>query len=127
MPNSRKVIRRNESSQIPRRIELRRNLTPAEAKLWTFLKNSQVEGSKFRRQYGVGWTILDFYCPAARLAIELDGQVHEGPLAQANDAERTRFLSECGIEVMRFENRLVFEHPEWLIEQVRAALRRRQG
>jgi hypothetical protein len=58
------------------RQKLRNNLTPAEAKLWAYIKNSQVEGRKFRRQHSVDNYILDFYCPSERLAIELDGQGH---------------------------------------------------
>ncbi|WP_255518216.1 endonuclease domain-containing protein [Fulvivirga sp. M361] len=55
------------------RKELRNNGTSAEATLWTMLKNKQLEGRKFRRQYSVGYYILDFYCTSERLAIELDG------------------------------------------------------
>lgn len=62
---------------------LRHNLTPAEAKLWTLLKGSQLAGRKFRRQHSVGNFILDFYCPSERLAIELDGAVHDSDDAQA--------------------------------------------
>ena len=56
-----------------KRKKLRNNLTPAEAALWNLLKNSQLEGRKFRRQHSVGFYILDFYCPSERMAIELDG------------------------------------------------------
>ena len=58
------------------RKELRSNLTPAEAKLWTYLKNKKLGGRRFRRQHSVGGYILDFYCPTEKLAIELDGQGH---------------------------------------------------
>ena len=51
-------------------------MTPAEAKLWTYLKGKQLEGRKFRRQHSVRQYILDFYCPASKVAIELDGQAH---------------------------------------------------
>lgn len=52
---------------------LRNNGTPAEGKLWSILKNKQVENLTFRRQFSIGKYILDFYCPTLRLAIELDG------------------------------------------------------
>ena len=55
------------------RTKLRKKLTPAEAALWNILKKSKIEGRKFRRQYGVGKYVLDFYCPSERLGIELDG------------------------------------------------------
>ncbi len=71
------------------RKELRSHLTPAEAKLWTYLRRSQLAGRKFRRQHSVGGGyILDFYCPAERLAIELDGATHDNALAQRYDEER---------------------------------------
>ena len=71
---------------------LRNKLTPAEAALWTVLKQSQLDGRKFRRQHSVGYYILDFYCPAEKLAVELDGEVHNSVSAQEYDRERTMFL-----------------------------------
>ncbi|MFI5384261.1 MAG: endonuclease domain-containing protein [Methanosarcina thermophila] len=59
-----------------RRKELRENLTPAEAALWNVLKSSQFKNRKFRRQHSIGKYIVDFYCPAEKLIIELDGAVH---------------------------------------------------
>ena len=86
------------------RRELRKNLTPAEAVLWRALKNSGLEGKKFRRQHGIGPYIADFYCPECRLIVELDGAVHEGPLETERDATRNTYLKELGIRVIRFEN-----------------------
>jgi very-short-patch-repair endonuclease len=101
------------------RRELRNHLTPAEARLWRMLKGRAVEGRKFRRQHSVGKYILDFYCPAEKLAIELDGHGHS-ELNQADyDHERTLFLNECGIKVLRFENHMVWEHPDMLLEAIR--------
>jgi hypothetical protein len=79
-------------------------LTPAEASLWKALKNSQLGGRKFRRQHSVGKYVLDFYCVEEWLAIELDGEVHRSEEARAYDIERTRFLRDEGIVVIRFEN-----------------------
>jgi very-short-patch-repair endonuclease len=101
-----------------RRKELRNNLTPAEAKLWTYLQDSKLENRKFRRQHSVGGFILDFYCPSERLCIELDGSVHNSPSAQAYDNARTEFLAGAKIRVIRFENRLVFENPEGVLEEI---------
>ena len=66
----------NKKSLKSFRKELRINLTPAEAKLWTYLQKSKLDGRKFRRQHSVESYILDFYCPAEKLAVELDGEVH---------------------------------------------------
>jgi len=103
------------------RKQLRNQLTPAEAKLWTHLKSSQLGGRKFRRQHSIADYILDFYCPSERLAIELDGQVHHHPGAAEYDYERDLFLQHTGIKVLRFENKIVFEHPHWLLGQIQAS------
>jgi very-short-patch-repair endonuclease len=100
----------------PTRRKLRRKLTPAEATLWRVLKKSQLSGRKFRRQHSVGRYILDFYCVEEWLAIELDGQVHRNYVAEAYDAERTVFLKNAGIKVLRFENCLVFDEMERVIK-----------
>jgi len=111
----------NRSRQTPLRQRLRTHGTPAEARLWTLLKNGQVGGRRFRRQYGVGPYILDFYCPAERLAVELDGAVHDTPERAAYDAERTRHLGRVGVRVLRFENRVVFEQPEGVVAEIESA------
>lgn len=86
---------------------LRSHGTPAEACLWPHLKNGQT-GYRFRRQHGIGRYIVDFYCHAARLAVELDGEVHDRPEHAAYDAERTAALASLGVRVIRFRNRDVF-------------------
>jgi very-short-patch-repair endonuclease len=100
------------------RTELRSKLTPAEGKLWTYIKNSKL-GRKFRRQHSVGRYILDFYCPSEMLAIELDGMVHFSATAMEYDRERKIFLEYFGIKVLRFENKMVFEDPEWVLDRIR--------
>lgn len=114
------MLLNNRSALRTYRKELRNNLTPAEAKLWTQLKGSQLDGRKFRRQHSVGRYILDFYCPAERLAIELDGGVHDTADAQAYDRERDMFLQALGIKVLRFENRLVFQQLEGVLAEVKS-------
>ncbi len=101
-----------------RRKQLRRNLTPAEAALWRVLKNSQLSGRKFRRQYSVGKYVLDFYCVEEWIAVELEGEVHRYEPAQAYDADRKRFLNEKGIKVLCFENFLVFEDLEYVLRRI---------
>ena len=102
------------------RKELRSNLTPAEAKLWKVLQNKKLEGRKFRRQHSVGSYILDFYCPAEKLAVELDGSVHFTDAARDYDRQRRLFLEKCGIRVLRFENKLVFDELEWMLGVVKS-------
>ena len=98
------------------RTNLRLNLTSAEARLWTYLKNKQVGGLKFRRQQSIDDIIVDFYCPELLLAIELDGDYHYHGLKSEMDYERDKQLFErYGIRVLRFENHIVFDNPDAII------------
>jgi very-short-patch-repair endonuclease len=102
------------------RKELRANLTPAEAALWKMIQGSRLEGRKFRRQHSVGLYILDFYCPAEKLAVELDGQVHNNEQANQYDHARKLFLEFYGIKVIRFENKWVFEDSGWVLDRIKS-------
>ena len=108
----------NERDQKLLRQTLRNNATSAEAILWRALKGKQVEGLKFRRQFGVGPYVLDFYCPEIRLGIELDGGVHKESCTKEYDEMRTKFLAENRIRVLRFENELVYNNVEGIIEAI---------
>jgi len=82
-----------------RPVELRKEMTPAERKLWLHLRNDQL-GVKFRRQHAIGPYIPDFCSPKAKLIIELDGGQH---LEQEEyDQKRTEYLEEQGYKVIRF-------------------------
>jgi very-short-patch-repair endonuclease len=96
--------------------ELRRELTPAEKKLWTRLRNGQVNGLQFRRQHAVGTYIVDFYCAKAKLVIEVDGDSHAEQIEY--DQARTEYLNERGYHVIRFTNREVFNHLEAVVQQI---------
>ncbi|MGI8893857.1 MAG: endonuclease domain-containing protein [Bacteroidia bacterium] len=114
------MIRINNLSKLKeKRRHLRKNLTPAEATLWRILKNSQLEGRKFRRQHSVGNYILDFYCPAERLAIELDGAHHFTEAGLIYDKKRTEYIETLGITIMRFENIFVFERIDYVIDEIK--------
>ena len=81
---------------------LRRNMTKEERHLWyDFLKGLPVT---FNRQKVMGKYIVDFYCASARLVIELDGSQHYEPTNKSADSERDAWLSQQGIEVLRFSN-----------------------
>ena len=117
----------NDTDQIHNRIELkvfrknlRNNSTSAEATLWLLLKNSQLDGRKFRRQHSVGAYILDFYCPAEKLCIELDGADHYTVNGEAYDEERTKYLNSLNIRVIRFENKEVFQAIEYVLGRIRS-------
>ena len=84
--------------------QLRKGVTQHERLLWRHLRNRQLQGWKFRRQHPVDRYIIDFYCPEARLAIELDGGGHNVANRESLDQERTRFLASKNILVLRFWN-----------------------
>jgi very-short-patch-repair endonuclease len=88
----------------PIRKELRNGATVAEAMLWKQLKSSQLAGRKFRRQHSIGLFVLDFYCPSERLAVELDGEVHNTLNAKIHDEERQKAIETLDIHIIRFQN-----------------------
>jgi very-short-patch-repair endonuclease len=93
-------------------IELRKEPTPAETRLWSRIRNDQL-GVTFRRQHAVGHYIADFCSPKARLIIELDGSQH---LEQEEyDGERTDYLESLGFRVIRFWNNDVMEDIEGVV------------
>lgn len=102
-----------------RRRDLRNNLTPAEAALWTLLKGKQLEGRKFRRQTSIEHYIVDFYCPEEKLIIELDGSVHNHPAVAENDQHRDARLHDLGFTVLRFENKDVFQLTDWVLDEIK--------
>jgi very-short-patch-repair endonuclease len=106
-----------------RRRELRNNPTPAETILWKHLQRRQILGKKFRRQYSIGRYIVDFFCVECDIAVELDGAPHFGELGAERDGERTAFLQGQGIRIIRFENRIVHQNIEAVLETIREAVR----
>ena len=100
------------------RKKLRKNLTPAEAFLWRYLKAKKLRGRRFNRQHSIKNYIVDFYCASEKLVIELDGAVHNTPQAQEYDAKRTQVINEPGYTVIRFENKMVFENLESVLSEI---------
>jgi very-short-patch-repair endonuclease len=83
---------------------LRRDQTREEKQLWRALRAGRFAGFKFRRQHPLGKYCLDFYCPAACLAVELDGFGHGLPKQRTLDLAREQWLARDGIEVLRYWN-----------------------
>jgi very-short-patch-repair endonuclease len=84
---------------------LRREKTPAERVLWDALQGRQVAGLRFRCQHAVGPFVADFFCPAAKLIVEVDGLIHDQQIEQY--AARTDYLAALGYRVLRLRNELV--------------------
>ena len=100
-------------------VKLRKELTPAERKLWSHLRNDQM-GVKFRRQHAIGNNIPDFVCIQKKLIIELDGSQH---LEQEEyDAERTSFLELKGYRILRFWNNQIMNDIEAVLRVIDCAL-----
>jgi hypothetical protein len=106
---------------------LRRNQTDEEKQLWQSLKAGRFAGFKFRRQHEMGDYFLDFYCPIAKLSIELDGFQHGFPEQMQHDAERTKFLNTYGIEELRFWNHQWNKNREGVLLEIWEALHRCTG
>jgi very-short-patch-repair endonuclease len=98
---------------------LRRDLTAAERKLWSILRNAQLDGAKFRRQQPIGPFIADFVCQERRLIIEADGGQHADNSA---DGRRTAFLKSKGYRVMRFWNNDILGNLAGVAESITDAL-----
>lgn len=110
----------NRTDQKNFRRELRSNGTAAEATLWMSLKSCQIGETKWRRQYGIGPYVLDFYCPELRLAIELDGEPHFTQKGFEHDQKRSEFLEMVNdIRIIRFENCWVFDYLDNVLETIR--------
>jgi len=88
----------------------RRQPTPAEKKLWVALRDRRLAGLKFRRQHPYDRFILDAFCVAHQLEVEVDGGIHADLAQAAYDVERTEFLEAHGIKVLRFSNEEVENH-----------------
>jgi very-short-patch-repair endonuclease len=104
---------------------LRKNATDCERILWRHLRNRNFARYKFRRQHPIDRYVLDFYCPALKLAIELDGSGHGYRLREGCDRARDEFLSRKGILVVRFWNHQVREELDSVLQAIWIALEER--
>jgi very-short-patch-repair endonuclease len=97
---------------------MRREPTAAEQALWGALQKKQVAGLKFRQQHPVGRFVLDFYCASCKLAVEVDGDVHDEQTER--DAERTKVLERYGYYVLRFRNEQVLNELPEVVQEIAA-------
>jgi len=98
--------------------ELRQGGTDAEHKLWQRLRAGQLNGLKFRRQHPVPPYIVDFYCNAMKLVVELDGSQHNDEV----DRTRTRFLESQGLKVLRYWDNEVLQQMDVVLEAILSAI-----
>ena len=102
---------------------LRQKSTSAESLLWKRLRRHGLCGFKVRRQHQIGHYIVDFYCPALRLVIEVDGGIHKDPDQKAYDERRSLDLMLTGLSIVRFTNEEVTRQPENVLMQLETRAR----
>jgi len=113
------------TDRLTRARRLRRDQTETERKLWSALRRAQIEGVQIRRQHPIGNFVVDFFCPAATLIIELDGSPHDNETVHKRDAARTRWLEDRGYKVIRFWNEDARTNFAGVVETIRLAVRER--
>jgi very-short-patch-repair endonuclease len=100
---------------------MRRNPTPAESRLWKALRNRALNGWKFRQQHPIGPFIVDFYCAAARLVVEVDGPIHDD--LSEWDRERESWLHGSGLRIVRVSNDQVMDDLAGVLEGISTHLK----
>ena len=106
----------------PFRKGLRKKLTPAEASLWILIKNRRAFGLKFRSQTSIENFVVDFYCAELKMIIELDGEPHFTQQQADKDQMRDKRLNKLGYKVFRYENQIVFDHPDFIFDDIKSLI-----
>ncbi|WP_041619568.1 endonuclease domain-containing protein [Stanieria cyanosphaera] len=101
--------------------KLRREQTASEAILWEALRNRKLEGRKFRRQHPIGKFVVDFYCDAERLIVEVDGSIHELPEQQVLHKQRQALLESLGLRFVRLKAKQVETDLASCLDTIRGA------
>ncbi|MCJ7576826.1 MAG: endonuclease domain-containing protein [candidate division Zixibacteria bacterium] len=106
---------------------LRKKQTDAERKLWLALRDRQLSGAKFRRQFSIGKYILDFYSPEYKLGIEADGGQHYEDEGRRKDKLRTSELSQVGVQILRFSDREILNNIEGVYQIIQESIEKKIG
>ena len=124
MTPSRKVTRgkRVSPDKLSLAKQLRREMTPAERRLWAAIRRNAIDGFHFRRQQVIEGYVVDFYCAAAKLVIELDGGVHQEQWKY--DQSRDKTITRAGVRVLRIPNEGILD-VEAAVDYIREALGRK--
>jgi very-short-patch-repair endonuclease len=97
---------------------MRSHMTPAEFKVWNFLKGNNLMGVRFRAQHPMGVYIADFFCYKINLVIEIDGEIHKTKSFKEHDSERSLDLKNWGIDVIRFTNYQVMNRFDFVQNEI---------
>lgn len=104
--------------------KLRQTSTPTEQILWKHLRGAQMNGYKFRRQYPIGPFVLDFYCAAIQLVIEIDGDVHALRSQIKHDQNREQYLKDKGLTIFHVTTHEIIENLDGVLKQIYTLTRR---
>jgi very-short-patch-repair endonuclease len=102
--------------------ELRKNMTDAERRVWTGIRRKQLKGCQFYRQNNIGNYIVDFYCPAAKLIVEVDGGQHYSREGMWKDKVRDAYMVGLGLTVLRSTDRAALENIDAVVEKIYESL-----
>ena len=108
----------NRTQSKGRRRYLRSNLTKSERLLWRKIRNRNLNGLKFRRQYSVLSYVIDFYCPEYKLAIEIIGDVHGYANRKKSDSVRDRKIESPGIKILTFTNQQIQDEMDGVLQYI---------
>lgn len=108
----------NKPGARDRRRQLRRDQTYCEKIVWMHLRDRRLLGLKFRRQYSIDQFIIDFYSPKLKLAVEIDGDVHDLPDQKDRDGARQEYLETFGITFVRIKNEELLANPNMAFEKI---------
>ncbi|MDP2207974.1 MAG: endonuclease domain-containing protein [Bacteroidota bacterium] len=116
----------NNQEEKGKRRQLRKNQTFCENIIWIHLRNRQLLGVKFRRQYSVDKFVIDFYAPEIKLAVEIDGEVHDLPGQKDYDKDRQEYIEEFGIKFIRITNEELLGNPNSAFEKIESEIKKLQ-
>jgi len=111
------VVYNKESTKIKRRI-LKKSMTPEEKILWEAIRCDALE-VRFRRQFGIGEYVVDFYCSKLKLVIELDGKQHDSQDGLEYDKIRDDYMRNLGIVTVRFKNKEIRDDLVVVIKKIK--------
>ena len=97
---------------------LRKNMTDAERLIWSRIRRKQLKDCQFYRQKIIGNYIADFYCPKAKLVVEIDGGQHYSSAGKQKDKVRDDYMTQLGLEVLRFSDAEVFNDLDAVLEVI---------
>jgi very-short-patch-repair endonuclease len=113
----------NKKSEQEKRRQLRKNMTYCEKLVWMYLRKKQF-GIRFLRQYSVDKYVIDFYTPKLKLAVEIDGDVHNIPEQKEHDEKRQGKLEQFGITFVRITNEELLGNPNKAFEKIESVIKK---